>query len=140
MNSSSGLWWGPGRKRPGPRGWLAGVLLHEGEDLRDVGLVDEGRTGQHGLAATEDVAVPQVEVELGDGQVALQVGLLVDEELDLPLTDGLRGVRIGVERADLGLGPDRRDRLDGIQSLGGPEGDDPVDGLVLAQLGLDRGG
>ena len=66
-------------------------------------LVDEGRAGQHGLATAEDVAVLLVEVELGDGHVALQVGLLVDGELDLAVLHGLRRVRVGVEGADLRL-------------------------------------
>src|SRR6478735_6760573 len=42
---------------------LAGVVLREREDGVDVVLVDERRTGQHGLAATHVVAVLLVEVE-----------------------------------------------------------------------------
>src|SRR4051812_48101293 len=43
--------------------WLARVVLGERDDLVDVGLVDERRAGQHGLAATDVVAVLDVEVE-----------------------------------------------------------------------------
>ena len=68
-------------------------------------LVDERRTGQHGLATAEDVAVLLKEIELCDGHVALQVGLLVDVELDLAVLHSLRRVRVGVEGADLGLAP-----------------------------------
>ena len=106
----------------------------------DVGLVDERRTGQHGAAAAHDVAVLLEQVELGDGQVALEVGLLVDAELELAVLHCLGRVDVQVEGADLGLAVRRLDGLDGVQRLGGAEGDDPVDVLVLAELGLDGGG
>src|SRR5690349_10817839 len=55
----------------------AGVLLRVRQDLVDVGLVHDRRTGQHGLAAAEVVAVGQVQPQRLDGHVALHVGLLV---------------------------------------------------------------
>ncbi len=84
---------------------LSGVVLDERQDRGDVAAVDEGRAGQDRLAATEDIAVLLKEIELCDGHVALQVGLLVDVELDLAVLHSLRQVRVGVEGADLGLAP-----------------------------------
>src|SRR5689334_21466701 len=40
--------------KPGPAGESAGVRLHERQNLRDVGFVDERRTGQYGVAAAHD--------------------------------------------------------------------------------------
>src|SRR5438445_10640348 len=50
---------GPGGAGPpAPPGWeLALVVLGVGHDLVDVGLVDEGRAGQHRATAAEVVAV-----------------------------------------------------------------------------------
>src|SRR6478736_593729 len=104
---------------PTPWRRLASVLLDEREDLGDVRLVDEGGASQHSLATTENVAVLLEEVELGDGHVALQVGLLVDEPLDLAVADRLGRIRVGVERPDLqarrpgGLGG--LDRVEGLR-------------------------
>ena len=145
-DSSSAVSAGAGLPRQtwtGPDPWrrLASVLLDEREDLGDVRLVDEGGAGQHGLAATEDVAVLLVEVELRDGHVALQVGLLVDEPLDLAVLDRLGRIRVGVERADLHVRPPGAlGGLDRVEGLRRAEGDDPVDRLVLGQLGLDGAG
>ncbi len=60
-------------------------------------LVDEGRAGQHRLATTKIIAVLRVQVERGDGHVALHLRLLVDGELDLAVLDGLSDVSIQVE-------------------------------------------
>src|SRR3954451_8198700 len=122
---------------PGRRCGLTGVLLDERQDGVDVALVDEGRTGQHWPYAPHDVAVLLEQVELGDRQVALQVGLLVDRELERAVLDCLRRVDVQVERADLGRAAGRGDDLDRVQCLGGTEGDDPVDLLVLGELGLE---
>src|SRR3954468_6126247 len=54
---------------------LSGVVLGERKDPVDVRAVHEGRTGQHRLAAADVVAVLEVEVERGDGHVALDVRL-----------------------------------------------------------------
>src|SRR5882724_3493187 len=103
-------------------------------ELRDrvhVGLVDKGRAGQYGLlAAAAVVAVRLVEPERVDRQVALEVGLLVDGELDGALLDGGDEVRVEVEGGDLGLAARVGQRLHGRQREGGAEGDDLVDGLV----------
>src|SRR6478672_2351160 len=125
---------------PTPWRRLASVLLDEREDLGDVRLVDEGGASQHSLATTENVAVLLEEVELGDGHVALQVGLLVDEPLDLAVADRLGRIRVGVERPDLHVGPGGLRGLDRVEGLRRAEGDDPVDRLVLRQLGLDGAG
>src|SRR3954452_18456757 len=61
----------------------AGALRGELGDAVGVLLGDEGRTGENGRgAAAADVAVVPVEPEGVDGEVALQVGLLVDGEFD----------------------------------------------------------
>src|SRR5207244_1158978 len=81
-----------------------GALRGELGDLGDVGLVDEGRAGQHGLlTAAAVVAVVLVEPQRVDRQVALQIRLLVDRELDRALADRGREVLVEVEGRDLGL-------------------------------------
>src|ERR1700753_740729 len=122
-------------RRPGGEG-SARVVLRERKDLGDVGLVDERRTGEHGLAATEVVAVLQVEVERGHGHVALHVRLLVDGELDLAVLDVLRDLFVQVEGDDLGLAAGRGDRLERVERLRGAQRHDVVDRLVLRELGL----
>src|SRR3954451_1870323 len=75
----------------GPHGRIgsAGVLRRVLGDLVDVRAVDEGRAGEHRLAAAEVVAVGQVEPQRLDGHVTLDVGLLVDGELDRAVLDVL---------------------------------------------------
>src|ERR671917_471528 len=41
---------------------LAGVVLREGNDLVDIRRVDEGRAGERRLAATDVIAVLEVEI------------------------------------------------------------------------------
>ena len=97
-------------------------------------------SGQHGLAATEDVAVLLEEVELGDGHVALQVGLLVDEELDLAVADRLGGVGVGVERPDLALPRRVWVALTVSRACGAPRVTIQLIDLSWVELGLDGGG
>src|SRR6267154_2492259 len=85
--------------RPGLTSSLLGQLGHR----IDVGLVDEGRAGQSRPAATDDVLVVQVQPQRVDGQVALQVRLLVDGPLNAAVLDGGDQCSVGVEGADLGL-------------------------------------
>src|SRR3954447_2175546 len=125
---------------PGRRCGLTGVLLDERHDGVDVALVDEGRTGEDGPSTAHDVAVLQVQVELADRQVALQVRLLVDGELKLAVLHRLSRIDVQVERADLGRAARRGDRLDRVQRLSRTQRDDIVDGLVLAELGLNGRG
>ncbi len=94
-------------------------------------LVDERRAGQDGLAAADVVAVLLVQVQRGDGQVALHVRLLVDRELDLAVLDGLRRVGVEVEGDELGLAAGRVHRLERVEGDRRAEGDDLVDRLVL---------
>src|SRR3954463_15823971 len=58
-------------------------------DSLDVRLVDERRTGEGRLAAADRVAVGLVQPDRVDGQVALQVRLLVDGEVDRAVLDRL---------------------------------------------------
>jgi hypothetical protein len=58
-----------------------------------------------GLAATDVVAVLQVQVQRRHGHVALHVRLLVDREQDLAVLDRLGGVGVEVEGDQLGLLP-----------------------------------
>ena len=87
----------PGGGRPGPRSAAgagrptrrrsAGAVLGELGDRVGVVLGDEGRAGVDRLAATDVVAVDALQVEPGDAQVALDVGLLVDREQELAVLD-----------------------------------------------------
>ena len=73
-----------------------------------------------------------------DGQVPLDVGLLIDGELDATVADGRGCIGAQVERHDLNLAA----RLvDGVQRRHGDrrtEGDDVVDAGVLLELRCDR--
>ena len=75
------------------------LFLTNRQDRGDVAAVDEGRAGQDRLATTEDIAVLLKEIELCDGHVALQIGLLVDVKLDLAVRLACASVRVGVEGA-----------------------------------------
>ena len=55
------------------------------------------------LAAADVVAVAEVEPQRRNRQVALDVGLLVDGELDAAVLDGLRRIGAQVEGHDLSL-------------------------------------
>src|SRR5258705_9638329 len=88
-------------------GAVGGELLHR----TDVGLVDERRTGQGGLATTDRVAVGLVEPKTVNRQVALQIRLLVDGELNVARLDCPDQVLVGVERRHLRRGSGVLDRL-----------------------------
>ena len=68
-----------------------------------------------GLPPPRIIPVLLKEIELCHGHVALNVGLLVDGELDLAVLDSLGGVRVQVEGADLGGAAGLLDRLEGVQ-------------------------
>src|SRR4051794_24279709 len=106
-------------------------------DLRDVRLVDERRPGRDVLPAAERVAVRLVEPQRVDRLVTLQVGLLVDGPVDGAVLDGRDELLVGVEGADLRRAAGLLDRLHRVEGERGPQGHDPVDALVLGQLGLD---
>src|SRR3954451_12741643 len=112
-------------------------LARELLDRRHVGLVHEAGAGEHRLPAADGVGVRLVELEEDDRQVALQVLLLVDGELDVAGLDALGDVRVEVERRQLGA---RAGPLDGPRGGVGDVGvqrDDRVIGLVGLQLGAD---
>src|ERR1700712_1629206 len=88
----------------GQRG-SAGVLLRVRENLVDVRLVDDGRTGEYRFATAEDVAVGQVEPQRVDGFITLQVRLLVDGELQRAVLDVLGRAGVEVEGDHLRLAP-----------------------------------
>src|SRR5918911_516041 len=107
-------------------------------DLPDVGLVDERRARRDVVAAAERVAVRLVQPERVDGLVALHVGLLVDGPFDGAVLDRRDELLVRVEGPDLRRAARSLDRLHRGEGLRRPEGDDPVGGLVLRELGLDR--
>src|SRR6266568_9414890 len=118
---------GPGRSLTcAARGELA--------DEVDVGLVDQERSGQRGLATAEDVAVGLVQPQRVDGQIALQVRLLVDGPLQITRLDLRRDLRVEVERADLGLAARVLDRVDRVERDRRTQGHDEVDARVLLEL------
>src|SRR5690349_19381252 len=86
-------------------------------DLGGVVLGDERRPGVDGLAATDVVAVDGLQVEAGDSEEALDVGLLVDGEVDLARLDVGDDVLGEVERRDLGLRSGLVDRGHGVDRL-----------------------
>src|SRR5690242_11813324 len=111
-------------------------------ELRDgggVALVDEARAREDRQAAADGVEVLLVEDEEHDRQVALEVLLLVDGELDVAGLDVLDDLRAVVERRQLRARARRLDRR--LRRLGDVrvQGDDLVVGLVGLQLGLDLG-
>src|SRR6185437_3535838 len=134
-------WWRAGNRRAGrlPACWLPGAVGRELADDGDVGLVDEERPGQRRLAADEDVAVHLVEPERVDRLVALQVGLLVDGELEVTGLDLRRDLRVEVERGDLRLAVGVLDRVDGVQRDRCAQREHEVDAGVLLHLRGDRG-
>src|ERR1700755_2498433 len=82
---------------------LAGSVLGVGGDGVDVGLVYERGPGQHGLAASDCVAIVEVQPERVDREVALQERLLVDGPLDSAGLDRVDEFCVRVEGADLCL-------------------------------------
>jgi hypothetical protein len=72
-------------------------LHHGGVILRD-----QVRAGQHRQATAEHVQVRLVKRQHQDGQVALEVWLLVNCERDLAVLDTLRDVGVKVEGSQLG--------------------------------------
>src|SRR5581483_4522491 len=117
-----------------PRAVL-GVLVDRG----DVGGVHERRAGQRGLSTTDRVPVDLVEPEGVDREVALEEGLLVDRELDLPGLDVGRRVLVEVEGVDLGAAVRRADGLERGEGDRRAERGDLVDAGVLLELGLQGG-
>src|SRR5436309_8797331 len=67
-----------------PGRWLPGTAGGELADKVDVLGVHQERPGQRGLATAQDVAVGLVQPQRVDGQIPLQVRLLVDRPLQLP--------------------------------------------------------
>src|SRR4051812_47149746 len=106
-------------------------------DLGRVALVDEARPGQDRLAAADGVRVGLEQRQEHDRQVALQVLLLVDRELDRAGRDRLHDVAREIEGRELrarARGLDRRRRGGGDVRV---ERQHVVVGLVGLQLGLD---
>src|SRR4051812_49401308 len=108
-------------------------------DRRDVALVDEAGPRQHRLAAADRVRVVPEELQEHDRQIALQVLLLVHGELNLARLDVLEHRRAEVERRELRVRAGARDRRLGRGGDVRVQRDDPVEGLVRLQLGLDLG-
>src|SRR4051812_23986797 len=128
--------------RAGPRTGASGVALtacpgrstgpRRGQvaDRVHIAGVDDRRTGQHRLPATDGVQVLRVQLEHHDRQVALLVLLLVHGEGDRAVLDRLDHVTVEVEGGDLGVGPGV---LGGGRSHRGHPGvqrEDPVDRRV----------
>src|SRR3954470_7976046 len=102
--------------RAGPRTGASGVALtacpgrstgpRRGQvaDRVHIAGVDDRRTGQHRLPATDGVQVLRVQLEHHDRQVALLVLLLVDRELDGTVLDTADDVLVQVEGGDPGIG------------------------------------
>src|SRR6266542_2809737 len=79
---------GPDRDRALRPGLSADALLTEVDDLRRVVLGDERRAGGDDATGARDGAVLLVERQEHDGQIALNVLLLVDGEQHLPVAHG----------------------------------------------------
>src|SRR5690349_22292281 len=92
---------------------LAGATLGVLGHRVDVAAVDEGRTGEHGRAAAEGVAVGQEQPQGVDRLITLQVRLLVNGPLDLAGLDLGDLGRAGGEGVVLGRGVGLRTRPDG---------------------------
>src|SRR5919197_220156 len=118
---------------------LAGPRGRELRDRRGVGLVDEARAGEDRPAAADGVGVLLEELEEHDGEVALQVLLLVDREQDRAVLDVLDYRRGEVERGDLRARARALDRGDRRGRDVRVQRDDRVEGLVGLQLGLELG-
>src|SRR5262245_4691504 len=88
------------RNRPPPFLVLARALGGEHGDSRCVALVDDAGPGQHRLSVSNGVQVGDVEDGEDDGQVALEVLLLVDREQQPPGPD-LLDRAADIERAGL---------------------------------------
>src|SRR5271166_3581759 len=102
---SSGLRLNAGKKRRRPSGAsygpeLADFLRRERRDDVDVFGVDE-RAGRIHVQTREAELLGQADVE--DRQVALQIGLLVDDQVLIALLDRLRRVRGHVEAGEVDL-------------------------------------
>src|ERR1700712_3890676 len=107
----------------------AGALRGEGKDDADVRLVYEGWTGEDRAPTADVVAVLQLEVQRSHRLVALDVGLLVDRELDLAVLDVLGRVGVEVEGDQLRLAVCGAHGLECVQSDRRTERDDVVDRL-----------
>src|SRR5262245_30122652 len=129
---------GPPAARGGGRrtGRLARAGLGQLLDRGDVRLVDEAGAREHRLAAADRVRVLPVQLEEHDRQVALQVLLLVDGELNVARLDVLEDARAEVERGELGVRARALDRGLGRGRDVRVQRDHPVEGLVRLQLGL----
>ena len=92
----------------------------EREDVSTLVLSTKAGPVSTGLAAADEVAVVLVQPERVDGQVALEVGLLVDSELDLAVLDGLGGIRVQVEGGDLRLAAGVSSALMASRAIGAP--------------------
>src|SRR4029079_416117 len=133
--------WPAGRPRgpPADPPSLARAGLGQLLDRRDVRLVDEARAREHRLAAADRVGVLAVQLQEHHRQVALQVLLLVDGELDVARLDVLEDVGAEVERRERRVRARALDRrLRGRRDVR-VQRDDAVEGLVGLQLGLDLG-
>src|SRR5215813_12936496 len=113
---------------------LPGAGLRELRDGRGVVLVDEARAGEDRLAAADGVGVGLEELQEHDRQVALQVLLLIDRELDGAGLDVLDHLRVEVERGELRARARALDR--GLRGHGDVrvERDHRVEGLVGLEL------
>src|SRR4051812_33877397 len=116
-------------------GALAGELLHR----RRVGLVDEAGAREDRLAAADRVGVALEQLQEHDRQVALQVLLLVDREVDRAALDALDHIGVDVERRQLGVGARALDRRRRRHRDVRVQGHHRVVGLVGLELGLDLG-
>src|SRR5215217_4755719 len=114
-------------------------LLRQLRDRVGVVLGDVAWAGEHGLAAADRVRVGLVQRQEDHRQVALQVLLLVDGELDLARLDRLHDVAAEIERGDLGVRAGALDRVARGDRDVRVEREDCVDRLVRLQLGLDLG-
>src|SRR5215213_2739053 len=127
------------RPRAGPHRRSASAVLGELQHRVGVVLRDDRGTGVDRLTATDVVAVQDLEVDPGNAEVALDIGLLVDRERELAADDVLHHVGVHVEGSDLDAGATGSDGLDGLARHVATEGEDPVEARVRLQLGLDRG-
>ena len=136
---NSGLGAAGQRRRPAARGAYRVPRAAYGAIVAMLLESMNARAGQHRLPAAEHVGVGLAQPQRVDGQVALQVRLLVHGPLHLPRLDlgDLRGV--GVEGVELGAAVRLLDRVDRDQRDRRAQRDDRVDALVLGQLGVHGG-
>ena len=117
----------------------AGAGLSAGHRRVDVACVDDARSGQH-RPRRQVEPVADVAVQQRHGEVALQIGLLVDRKQLRAALDTLETRLVHVERAELrlALNAGLANRSGGAVGVAGADCDHAIHTGVLLQSGLDR--